>query len=73
MATSKADSPMPTAIPAGVWPTPIDGYRAAVAGQLLVGLIPVGDEKTPYPTGTPQTPGSKFWQQYGFYRSATPT
>lgn len=63
----------PAAITAGTWPTPIDGFRAAVHQSPLVGLIPVGDEKTPYPTGTPLAAGSKFWLQNGYYKSATPT
>ena len=61
------------AIAAGTWPNPIDGFRAAVAGVALVGLIPVGDEKTPYPTGTQLGAGKKFWLQTGYYKSATPT
>lgn len=69
----EADTPEQLAISAGTWPSPIDGFRAAVAGVALVGLIPVGDEKTPYPTGTPCPPGSKFWLQNGYYKSATPT
>jgi hypothetical protein len=67
------DAPEATAIAPGTWPSPIDGFRAAVAGVALVGLIPVGDEKTPYPTGTPCPPGSRFWLRNGFYKSATPT
>jgi hypothetical protein len=63
----------PLAIVPGTWPSPIDGFRAAVHGIALVGLIPTGDEKTPYPTGTPLAPGSKFWLQNGYYKSATPT
>jgi len=63
----------PQAIAAGTWPSPIDGFRAAVAGVALVGLIPVGDEKTAYPTGTPLGAGKKFWLQNGYYKSATPT
>jgi hypothetical protein len=68
-----AESPEQTAITAGTWPNPIDGYRAAVHGVALVGLIPVGDEKTPYPTGTQLGAGKKFWLQNGYYKSATPT
>lgn len=68
-----ADAPEQTAITAGTWPSPIDGFRQAVAGVALVGLIPTGDEKTPYPTGTPLAAGSKFWLKKGFYKSATPT
>ena len=63
----------PQAIAAGTWPSPIDGFRAAVAGVPLVGLIPVGDEKTPYPTGTPLGAGKAFWLKHGYYKSATPT
>ena len=63
----------PQAIAPGTWPTPIDGYRAAVAGVPLVGLIPVGDEKTPYPTGASLAAGKHFWLQNGYYKSATPT
>jgi len=65
--------PEPQAIAPGTWPSPIDGFRAAVQGIALVGLVPTGDEKTPYPTGTPLAPGSKFWLKKGFYKSATPT
>ncbi len=65
--------PTAGAITPGTWPNPIDGFRQAVAGVALVGLIPVGDEKTPYPTGTPLAAGSKFWLKKGFYKSATPT
>ena len=67
------DTPEQLAIVAGTWPSPIDGYRAAVGGVALVGLVPTGDEKTPYPTGTPLAPGSRFWLQNGYYKSATPT
>lgn len=63
----------PQAITPGTWPSPIDGFRQAVAGVALVGLIPTGDEKTPYPTGTPCPAGSRFWLRMGFYKSATPT
>ena len=63
----------PQAITPGTWPSPIDGYRAAVAGVPLVGLIPVGDEKTPYPTGASLGAGKRFWLQTGYYKSATPT
>lgn len=63
----------PRAITPGTWPSPIDGYRAAVAGVPLVGLIPVGDEKTPYPTGASLGAGKRFWLQTGYYKSATPT
>ncbi len=45
----------------------------AVAGVALVGLIPYGDEKTPYPTGVPLAAGPKFWLRNGYYKSATPT
>jgi hypothetical protein len=62
-----------SAITAGTWPSPIDGFRAAVAGVPLVGLIPVGDEKTAYPTGTQLGAGKKFWLRNGYYLSATPT
>jgi hypothetical protein len=71
--TTKAEGPATQAITAGTWPTPIDGFRAAVAGVALVGLIPTGDEKTAYPTGTPLAAGSKFWLTNGYYKSATPT
>jgi hypothetical protein len=70
---STKDAPDPQAIAPGTWPTPIDGFRAAVGGVALVGLVPTGDEKTPYPTGTPLAPGSRFWLQNGYYKSATPT
>ena len=63
----------PQAIAPGTWPSPIDGFRAAVAGVALVGLIPVGDEKTPYPTGASLAAGKHFWLQQGYYKSATPT
>ena len=63
----------PQAITPGTWPTPIDGYRAAVHAVALVGLIPVGDEKTPYPTGTALAAGKRFWLQNGYYKSAVPT
>jgi len=63
----------PKAIAPGTWPSPIDGYRAAVAGVPLAGLIPVGDEKTPYPTGAALGAGKRFWLQNGYYKSATPT
>lgn len=68
-----AEAPDQLAIAAGTWPSPIDGFRTAVQGVALVGLVPTGDEKTPYPTGTPLAPGSKFWLKKGFYKSATPT
>jgi len=71
--TREVEEPEQTTITAGTWPNPIDGYRAAVHGVALVGLIPVGDEKTPYPTGTPLGAGKKFWLQNGCYKSATPT
>jgi hypothetical protein len=71
--TRDFEVPELSAITAGTWPSPIDTFRTTVAGVALVGLIPVGDEKTAYPTGTPQTPGSKFWMRNGFYKSATPT
>jgi hypothetical protein len=67
------EAPDTTAIATGTWPSPIDGFRAAVAGVALVGLIPVGDEKTPYPSGTPLGAGKRFWLQNGYYKSATPT
>lgn len=63
----------PKAITPGTWPNPIDTFRQTVAGVPLVGLIPVGDEKTPYPTGASLGAGKKFWQQTGYYKSATPT
>lgn len=63
----------PKAIAPGTWPNPIDAFRTAVQGTTLVGLIPVGDEKTPYPTGTQLGSGKKFWLRNGFYLSATPT
>ena len=63
----------PQAIAPGTWPTPIDGYRAAVHAVALTGLIPVGDEKTPYPTGAALAAGKRFWLQNGYYKSATPT
>ena len=63
----------PQAIAPGTWPTPIDTFRTQVAGIALVGLIPVGDEKTPYPTGASLAAGKKFWIQNGYYKSATPT
>lgn len=69
----EAPEPDPKAIAAGTWPSPIDGFRAAVAGVALVGLIPVGDEKTAYPSGTPLGAGKRFWLQNGYYKSATPT
>jgi hypothetical protein len=70
---AEADAPEVTAIPAGTWPSPIDGFRQAVAGVPLVGLIAVGDEKTPYPSGTQLGAGKRFWLQNGYYKSATPT
>jgi hypothetical protein len=71
--TMVADAPEVSAIAPGTWPTPIDTFRTQVQGTTLVGLIPVGDEKTPYPTGTPNPPGSRFWLRRGFYKSAVPT
>ena len=66
--------PQPSAIVPGTWPTPIDGYRTAVHGvaATVVNALP-GDEKLPYPTGTPLAPGSRFWLQNGYYKSAVPT
>jgi hypothetical protein len=61
------------AIAAGTHPTPIDTFRTQVHAVALVGLIPVGDEKTAYPTGTQLPAGSKFWLQNGYYKSAVPT
>ena len=64
----------PQAIVPGTWPSPIDGFRAAVAGVAVTVVNPTaGDEKLPYPTGTPLAPGSRFWLQNGYYKSATPT
>ena len=71
--TETPEVPAESAITAGTWPSPIDAYRTAVHGVALVGLIPVGDEKTPYPTGTQLAAGSKFWLRNGYYKSATPT
>jgi len=77
--TSPMTDPIPTdppdelAISAGTWPNPIDTFRSTVAGVALVGLIPVGDEKTAYPTGTQLGSGKKFWLRNGYYLSATPT
>jgi hypothetical protein len=67
-------APGETAIAAGTWPTPIDGFRAAVAGVAVTVINPAaGDALNPYPTGTPLAAGSKFWLKKGFYKSATPT
>ena len=71
--TTAAEAPEQSAIAAGTWPNPIDGFRQAVHGVALGGLIPTGDEKTPYPTGTQLGAGKKFWLQQGYYKSATPT
>jgi hypothetical protein len=65
--------PAQSTITAGTWPSPIDTFRTQVAGVPLVGLIPVGDEKTAYPTGTQLGSGKKFWIRNGFYLSAVPT
>ena len=71
---SREVSVEPTAIVPGTWPSPIDGFRAAVAGVPVTVVNPTaGDEKLPYPTGTPIAPGSKFWLTWGYYKSATPT
>jgi hypothetical protein len=72
-AETTADTPEQLTITAGTWPSPIDTFRTQVQGTSLTGLIPVGDEKTAYPTGTQQTAGSKFWMRNGYYKSATPT
>jgi hypothetical protein len=69
---SEAPSVGQTAITAGTWPEPIDGFRADVAGDALTGLIPVGDEKTPYPTGTPLSATRRFWLVNGFYKGVAP-
>jgi len=64
----------PAAIVAGTWPSPIDGFRAAVAGvPVTVVKGTPGDKDLPYPTGTPLAVGSRFWLQNGYYKSATPT
>jgi hypothetical protein len=64
----------PQAIVPGTWPSPIDGFRAAVAGVAVTVVNPgAGDAILPYPTGTPCPPGSRFWLQQGYYKSATPT
>jgi hypothetical protein len=64
----------PKAIVAGTWPSPIDGFRAAVQGVAVTVVNgTAGDEKLPYPTGTPLAAGSKFWLTNGYYKSATPT
>jgi len=64
----------PLAITPGTWPSPIDGFRAAVAGVAVTVVNPAaGDAKLPYPTGTPLAVGSRFWLQQGYYKSATPT
>jgi len=64
----------PQAIATGTWPSPIDGFRAAVAGQAVTVVNPSpGDAALPYPTGTPLAVGSRFWLQNGYYKSATPT
>ena len=63
----------PQAIAPGTWPSPIDNFRQLVAGVALVGLIPTGDEKTPYPTGASLAAGKHFWLQQGYYKSAVPT
>jgi hypothetical protein len=64
----------PQAITPGTWPSPIDGWRAAVAGVAVTVVNPAaGDALLPYPTGTPLAPGSKFWLTNGYYKSAVPT
>jgi hypothetical protein len=64
----------PQAIVPGTWPSPIDGFRAAVAGVAATVVNPLpGDMLLPYPTGTPIAPGSKFWLTNGYYKSAVPT
>ena len=68
-----AEAPEQLTITAGTHPSPIDTFRTQVQGVALVGLIPVGDEKTAYPTGTQLPAGSKFWLRNGYYKSATPT
>ena len=64
----------PQAIVPGTWPSPIDGYRAAVHGVAVTIVNPLpGDMLLPYPTGTPLAVGSRFWLQNGYYKSAVPT
>jgi hypothetical protein len=64
----------PQAIVPGTWPSPIDGFRAAVGGVAVTVVNPgAGDALLPYPIGTPCPVGSRFWLQTGYYRSATPT
>jgi uncharacterized RDD family membrane protein YckC len=71
---TKDASVTPTAITPGTWPSPIDGFRAAVAGVAVTVVNPAaGDQALPYPTGTPLAAGSKFWLTNGYYKSATPT
>ena len=56
---TKEVSVEPTAIVPGTWPSPIDGFRAAVAGVPVTVVNPTaGDEKLPYPTGTPSRPAA---------------
>jgi hypothetical protein len=72
--STKDASVTPMAITPGTWPSPIDGFRAAVHGVAVTVVNPAaGDEDLPYPTGTPLAAGSKFWLTNGYYKSATPT
>ena len=72
--TGRDASVTPTAIVPGTWPSPIDGFRAAVHGVAVTVVNgTAGDEDLPYPTGTPLAAGSKFWLSNGYYKSATPT
>jgi len=72
---SAADAEVePQAIVPGTWPSPIDNFRALVAGVPVTIVNPSpGDEKLPYPTGAPLAPGSRFWLVNGYYKSAVPT